>query len=56
MAENNFSEIDVVSYLESGNATEVEANDFKGWCTLMCTNDTGDSDGKRKRCVLPQNV
>ena len=30
MAENIFLEIDVVSYLESGNATEVEVNDFKG--------------------------
>ena len=49
MAENIFSEIDVVCYLESGSATEAEVNYFQDRCVLMCTNETGDSDGKRKR-------
>ena len=48
MAENIFSEIDVVCYLESGSATEAEVNDFQDWCVFMCTNETGDRDSKRK--------
>ena len=46
---NDFSEMDLVAYLESGGATEREIEDFSEWCVTMCAGENGDADEKRRR-------
>jgi len=51
MADDNFSEMDLVAYLENGGATDRLIQDFSNWCEIMCGRIIGDADEKRRRYV-----
>ena len=42
-------ETNVIEYLEAGNATQHEIDDFLDWCTVMCNQPGGNGNEKRRR-------